>query len=54
MKTVQEVADFFNVYFRTVYNWIRQGKIKAIRVGRKYMISDEEFERIKNNGINLR
>lgn len=53
MKSVKEVSDFFHVHFRTVYAWIKSGKVKSIKVGHKHMISDEEFDRIKNNGVNL-
>ena len=51
MKTVKEVAEIFNVYFRTVHLWIKQGKMKATQVGRKYLISDSEIEYIKQNGL---
>lgn len=51
MKTVKEVADIFNVYFRTVHLWIKEKKIKATQVGRKYLISDSEIEYIKQNGL---
>lgn len=51
MKTVKEVAEIFNVYFRTVHLWIKQGKIKATQVGRKYLISEEEIDFVKKNGL---
>ena len=51
MKTVEEVASYFKVHFRTVYYWIRNGKIKAVKVGRRHYITDDEFEFVKKNGL---
>ena len=51
MKTIKEVASIFKVHFRTVYAWIKQGKIQAQKYGRKHLISDEEVERIKRQGL---
>ena len=28
-----EVADYFSMSVKTIYNWIDKGKIKAVRVG---------------------
>lgn len=50
-KQVEEVAKIFNVHFRTVYLWIRQNKIKAIRVGKRYYVPNEEIERIRTQGL---
>ena len=51
MKTVKEVAEIFNVHFRTVHLWIKDGKIKAMQVGRKYLVEDSEIEYVKKNGL---
>lgn len=51
MKTVEEVASIFKVHFRTIYSWIKQGKIKSVKVGRRHYVADEEVERIKREGI---
>ncbi len=44
--TVQEVADFMHVKIRTVYAWIKKGKLNAFRVGRFWCISESELNRI--------
>jgi excisionase family DNA binding protein len=51
MKTAKEVAEIFNVYHRTVHLWIKQGKMRATKVGKKYQISQEEIDYIKKNGL---
>lgn len=47
MKTIKEVSEYFHVHFRTVYKWIREGKISTVKIGGKHLITEEEFERIK-------
>ena len=51
MKTIEEVASIFKVHFRTIYSWIKQGKIKSVKVGRRHYITEEEVERIKREGF---
>lgn len=47
MKTIKETAKIFGVHWRTVRNWIRDGKIKAVKIERTIRIPDEEIERLK-------
>lgn len=47
MKTIQEVADMFNVHYQTIRNWIKQGKIKVFKVNNTVRISDEEIKKIQ-------
>ena len=35
MMTIQEVADLLNVTYHTVFKWIQNGELHAVRVGRK-------------------
>ena len=37
--TVQEVADLLHVNWQTVLNYIKAGKLKALRLGKGYRIS---------------
>lgn len=52
MKTIQQVADIFNVHYQTIRNWINEGKIKAMKVGKTVRISDEEINKIKKGEEN--
>lgn len=47
MKTIYEVAELFGVHWQTVRNWIKDGKIKSIKIERTVRIPDEEIERLK-------
>lgn len=42
--TIDEVAEMLKVVYMTVYRWIKQGKLKAFRVGKKYMIKQSDIE----------
>lgn len=50
MKTIYEVAELFGVHWQTVRNWIKEGKIRAIKIERTVRIPDEEIERLKRGG----
>lgn len=51
MKTIEEVVEIFNVHFRTVYLWIRKGQMKAVKIGKRFYIKDEEIANIQENGL---
>jgi excisionase family DNA binding protein len=44
--TVAEVADMLKLNQQTVRNWIDQGSLPALRVGRRVRIKRSDFERI--------
>ena len=41
--TSPELAATYKVTRQAIWNWIRQGRIKAIRLGTKYRISESEW-----------
>ena len=43
MYTLQEVADMLNVSNRTVRNWIKSGKLPALKIVRQYRITKEDL-----------
>ena len=47
LHTCEEVAEMYRVKISTVWGWIRDGKLKAYKIGRIYRIPKEslaEFE----------
>ena len=42
--TPQEVADMLRLGVNTVYEYIRMGKLPAVRFGNRYRITAEDFE----------
>ncbi len=44
--TVAEVAEMLKLNQQTVRNWIDQGSLPAVRVGRRVRIKRSDFDRI--------
>lgn len=49
--TVNEISELFNVTPTTVYSWIKTEKVKAIKMGKSWKISEEEYQRMINEGF---
>jgi excisionase family DNA binding protein len=41
---VDEVAEHLKLHVRTVRNFVRDGRLKAVRIGKQYRISREDVE----------
>jgi len=46
LLTPEQVAEILQVHILTVYNYIRQGKLGAIRLGRSYRISPDDLDHL--------
>jgi excisionase family DNA binding protein len=51
MKTIADICEEFKVARQGVTMHIKKGHIQAIKFGRLWRITDEEFERIKTQGV---
>ena len=47
--TVQEVADLLQVHWQSVLNYIKNGKLKALKLGKGYRISQEALDEFISN-----
>ena len=48
--TVEQVAELLQVHWQTVLNYIKGGKLEAVKLGRGYRISKEALDKfIKQN-----
>ena len=45
---LQKVADILGVHYQTIRNLIKNGKIKATRIGRNYMITEQNLQKYIN------
>lgn len=43
LYTCEEVAERYSVQTRTVWDWVRTGKLSAVRYGRIYRIREEDI-----------
>lgn len=42
--TVEQVAELLQVHWQTVLNYIKSGKLKALRLGKGYRIPKNELD----------
>lgn len=50
--TVKEAAEILKLNIMTVYEYIRRGQLRALKLGRNYRIGIKEFnEFIKKNSL---
>lgn len=52
--TVAEVAELLRLNQQTVRNWIDQGSLPALRVGRRVRIKQSDLDRLLSEGYNAR
>lgn len=50
MYTVEQVANALQVSQMTIFRKLNNGKIKGVKIGTSWRISEEELERIKREG----
>ena len=43
LYTPREVADYLKVDVRTVYRWLREGEMNAIRFQREYRVAESDL-----------
>lgn len=43
--STSQVAELLNVSRITIFRWIKEGTLKAHKVGRNYVVSQEEFRK---------
>ena len=48
--TPDELAALLKVTRQAIYNWIQQGRMEAVRIGRTVRIPREEVERLLREG----
>ena len=53
MKTIAESCKELGICYNTMRKYVILGLVKHIRLGRSYLISDDELSRIKKEGIRL-
>lgn len=51
MYTVTEVAKALNISKATVFRALQVGKIKGIKIGNIWRVSEEELQRIMKEGF---
>lgn len=45
----EEIAERYGVQVITVWDWIRKGKLNAMKIGKQYRISKDDIEKFESN-----
>lgn len=48
--TLTELTEILQVTRRAIYNWIKDGKLKAVRIGREWRVTKENLEEFMKTG----
>ena len=48
LYTLAEIAPILGVTHRTLLNYIGSGKLKAVKIGGKWKVSEDNFKRFVN------
>jgi excisionase family DNA binding protein len=43
LYSVEQVAELLSLHVKTVRNYVREGRLKAVRIGKQYRISGEDL-----------
>lgn len=49
--TLKEAGEALGRHWKTVRSWVVDGKIKAIKIGRQWVIKASELRRIRREGF---
>ena len=44
LRSVEQVADLLGLHVKTVRGYVRDGRLKAVRIGKQYRIAQEDLE----------
>ena len=48
--TLEEIEAILHVTKRTLYNWIKGGKLKAFKIGKEWRVTREALEEFTQTG----
>lgn len=50
LYTLHEIEEILSVTQRTLYNWIDSGKLKAVKVGRVWRVTEDALQEFLTQG----
>ena len=48
--TIEEVAELLHTTRRTLYTYLKAGKLKAVKMGRKWLVTEENLKEFISKG----
>lgn len=52
--TCEEIAERYSVKLKTVWDWIRKGTLKAIKIGRIYRIKESDLLEFEQTNMTVK
>lgn len=52
LLSIQAAAELLSISPWTVRAYVRQGKLRAVRIGRRVLLQEEEIQRLITSGLN--
>jgi excisionase family DNA binding protein len=46
MYKLKDIRAMLNVSRNTLYSWIKQGKLKSVKIGRHHFVKEEDLQRL--------
>lgn len=53
LYTIDEIAEILKVTQRTIYNYIKSGSLKAVKIGKYWRVKHSDLELFLETGTNL-
>jgi excisionase family DNA binding protein len=54
LYTIKEITEILKVSQRTIYNYIKNGNLKAVKIGKYWRIKKEDLQRLLDFGTEQR
>jgi excisionase family DNA binding protein len=51
LYSVEQVAELLGLHVRTVRNYVRDGRLKAVRIGKQYRVAREDLEALTGKPV---
>ncbi len=51
LYTCEEIAERYTIKIRTVWDWIRSGKLPAVHVGRLYRVRESDLAEFEQKNL---
>lgn len=51
MLMIDEVAQKLHCSTKIIYKYLKEGKIKGVKIGNKWQVSEKELDYILENGL---
>lgn len=53
LLTVTEVAAYLRTTTTTIYRWLKQGRLSAVKIGKEWRISEEQLKSVMSSGSKI-